>query len=63
MERMTETFRGVNCKKHARQWRDRMKAEGWSEASFSGVSGVGMYKVCSMTLSRAAIPAGVNGQR
>lgn len=51
-QRITETFRGLNCKKNARKWRDRMAAEGWREESFSGVSGVGGFKVCSMTLSR-----------
>lgn len=51
-ERITETFRGVHCKKNARKWRDRMAREGWREETFSGVSGVGSFKACSMTLSR-----------
>jgi hypothetical protein len=51
-ERWTETFRGVNCKKNARKWRDSQAKDGWREASFSGVSGVGGYKTCSMTLVR-----------
>lgn len=57
MERITETFRGVNAKKNARKWRDRMASEGWREDNFSGVSGVGAYKACSMTLTRETVPA------
>lgn len=60
MERITETFRGVNCKRHAMQWRDRMALQGWREANFGGVGGVGGYKSCSMTLEREApVPAPV----
>ena len=59
MEYRTETFRGVHCKRAARAWRDKMKAEGWREDVFSGVSGVGSYKSCSMTLAR--VTALVNG--
>lgn len=51
-ERITEMFRGTHCKRHARQWRDNMAKDGWREESFSGVSGVGAFKSCSMTLVR-----------
>ena len=60
-ERITETFRGVNCKKNARKYRDRLAAEGWREESFSGVSGVGGYKTCSITLVRPALSGTPNG--
>jgi hypothetical protein len=51
-ERLTETFRGRKAKQDAHAWRDRMAAQGWREESFSGVSGVGSYKACSLTLIR-----------
>lgn len=65
MERITETFRGVHCKRAAREWKNRMALDGWREETFSGVSGLGGYKTCSMTLVRAAaaplIPPAVVG--
>jgi len=60
-ERITETFRGVNCKRHAYAYRDQMKSEGWREASFSGVSGVGGYKSCSITLVRSTVASTPTG--
>lgn len=51
-ERHTETFRGVNCKKHARQYVANAARAGWRQESFSGVSGVGAFKTCSVTVVR-----------
>lgn len=55
-ERITETFRGLHCARHARQWRDRMAPQGWRMETFGGVSGIGGYKACSMTLIKALSP-------
>lgn len=54
-ERVTETFRGLHCRRHANQWQRAMAPFGWRLETFGGVSGVGSFKACSMTLVRVTL--------
>jgi len=52
LEYRTETFRGKHCTRDMTRWRSAREREGWEYSTWSGVSGVGSFSACSITMQR-----------